>query len=100
MDKQSGISRRELLRGTAAASAGIAAVGLMGTNFAHAQGSDKLRVGLVGCGGRGTGAAGDCVNHSENVELVAMADVFGDRIDSCRAKLKEDLKDGYKVTDD
>src|SRR5687768_5509096 len=101
MDKQSGISRRELLRGTAAASAGIAAVGLgsLGTNFAFAQGSDKLRVGLVGCGGRGTGAAGDCVMHSENVELVAMADAFEDRLNECKGKLRGELKDKFKVTD-
>ena len=50
-----GLSRRSFLKTTAA----TAAVVGLGTNFAFAEGSSKLRVGLIGCGGRGTGAAQD-----------------------------------------
>src|SRR5262245_31580065 len=99
MKKQSGITRRELLRNTAAASATVAVAGL-GANFAFAQGSDKIRVGLIGCGGRGTGAAGDCVNHSPNVELVVMGDAFKDKLDNSKNSLKESLGERFKVTDD
>ena len=93
------LSRRDLLKTTATLSAAVAFASL-GTNFAFAQGSDKIRVGLIGCGGRGTGAAGDCCNSNENVQLVAMGDLFKDHMDDARAKLKDDLKGNYAVTDD
>ena len=48
---------------------------------------DVIRVGLVGCGGRGTGAARDALRGSEGVELVAMGDLFPDRLEACRANL-------------
>jgi predicted dehydrogenase len=54
-----------------------------------ASGSDTLRIGLIGCGGRGTGAARDCLRGSDGVELVALGDVFSDRIERCRASLAE-----------
>ena len=47
---------------------------------AHAAGADLLRVGLVGCGGRGTGAASQALAADPNVKLVAMADAFEDRL--------------------
>ncbi len=47
---------------------------------AHAAGSDVLRVGLVGCGDRGTGAATQALAADSNVQLVAMADAFEDRL--------------------
>jgi predicted dehydrogenase len=57
----------------------------------------KLRAGLVGCGGRGTGAALDFLQAGPNLEIAALADVFQDRIDACRARLKE--KAGVEVPD-
>jgi predicted dehydrogenase len=49
----------------------------------------KVRAGLVGCGGRGTGAALNFLDAGTNLEIVALGDVFQDKIDNCRAKLKE-----------
>ena len=49
--------------------------------------SDTLRVGFIGCGGRGTGAAGQALNADKNVVLTAMGDVFADRIQSSLAAL-------------
>lgn len=46
----------------------------------YAAGNDVLKVGLVGCGGRGTGAAGQALQADKNVKLVAMADAFEDRL--------------------
>jgi predicted dehydrogenase len=77
------LSRRGFLH----ASAAVAAGGVLGTNFAFAAGSDRLRVGLVGCGGRGTGAAGDCASAAEGVEIYALGDLFSDRLESCRRRL-------------
>lgn len=48
-----------------------------------------LKAGLIGCGGRGTGAAINFLNAGSNLQITAIADVFQDRIDSCRKALKE-----------
>ncbi|MEX1212512.1 MAG: Gfo/Idh/MocA family oxidoreductase [Balneolaceae bacterium] len=48
-----------------------------------------LRAGLIGCGGRGTGAAINFVDAGPNLEIVALADVFQDQLDGCRKNLKE-----------
>ncbi|HEV2295069.1 MAG TPA: Gfo/Idh/MocA family oxidoreductase [Tepidisphaeraceae bacterium] len=92
------LSRRSMLKATAAASA-LAATGALGTNFAHAQGSMKIRVGLIGCGGRGNGAARDCAGPNENVQIVALGDVFQERIDKAKQQLA-DLGEKFAVTDD
>ncbi|MHC4842571.1 MAG: twin-arginine translocation signal domain-containing protein, partial [Planctomycetota bacterium] len=71
------ISRRDFVK----ASAAIGAVAILpGKEKLFAQGSDKLRVGIIGCGWRGTGAAMDCVHSSPNIEILAMADLFSDRL--------------------
>jgi predicted dehydrogenase len=63
-----------------------------------AAGSDKVRVGLIGCGGRGTGAAKDCVNSSDNVEITAMGDLFQDHLDKSLAELSREVDDKVSVT--
>jgi predicted dehydrogenase len=103
MTRASGITRRDILKRSATttiAAAGVAALAGVGSNFAFAQGSDKLRIGLVGCGGRGTGAAQDSLSSNDNVELVAMGDLFPDRLESSRQRLREKLADKVKVSDD
>jgi predicted dehydrogenase len=52
-------------------------------------GSDAIRIGVIGCGGRGTGAVEDAINSSKGVTLVAMADAFEDRLTSSRTRLTE-----------
>ena len=71
-------SRRDFLK---TSSAVAVATGLGITRSAHAAGSDQIRIALVGCGGRGTGAAVNALNAQPNVKLVAMADTFRDRLD-------------------
>ena len=87
-------SRREFLK-----SSGIMTTGLMTgaavagqlavARSAHAAGSDVLKVGLVGCGGRGTGAALQALKADKNTKLVAMGDAFPDAIQSSLANLKK-----------
>src|SRR4051812_3186389 len=84
-------SRREFL--TTAALAGTMAA----LPAVHAAGGDVLRVGLVGCGNRGTGAAAQALNADPNVKLVALADAFEDRLQQCLAILREDAKVSAKV---
>ncbi len=99
-DTGSGLSRREFLKVSAGAVAGSLVASLPIHAFAHAQGSDRLRVGLIGCGGRGTGAAVDIVNAGEGIEIYAMGDIFPDRLNASRQILAEQIKDRLNVTDD
>jgi predicted dehydrogenase len=86
---------------TAAATAALAIPGAP----ALAQRADKIRVGVIGCGGRGTGAAKDCLTAAERVELVALGDLFPDRLAKCRESLAKmvtedpSLKPRIKVDD-
>jgi predicted dehydrogenase len=66
----------------------------------HAAGSDTLRVGLIGCGGRGTGAAQNCATAAENIRIVALGDVFKSQLDGCREALRQSIKDKYEVADE
>ncbi len=93
----SALSRRDFIKTSAALGAASLAVG---TNRIFAAGSDKVRIGLIGCGGRGTHDATKCLNSTENVELVAMGDLFKDRLDRCRRTLTRNLKDKVKVPED
>ncbi len=79
------VSRRTFLNTTAAAAAVMAWPG--SAHGFHIWGSDVIRVGVIGCGGRGTGAAGDCLRGAEGVELVALGDLAPDRLAECRAQL-------------
>ena len=64
---------------------------------AHAAGDDTLKIGLVGCGGRGTGAAAQALNADKNVKLVAMGDAFADRLDGSLANLAGDPQLAAKI---
>jgi len=88
-----GMTRRGFIKTTAAAglAAGLSRLG--GMERAFAAGSERLRVGLVGCGGRGTGAVLDCLAADGGVEVVALADVFQDRIDDALVFFKEKAGD-------
>ncbi len=95
-----GVSRRDFIKTSALATAGLSA-GLMASgDYAFAAGSDTIRVGLVGCGGRGTGAARDAVVSADGVDIVAMGDLFENRLDKSRAALAEEIGDKLKVTDE
>lgn len=83
------LSRRDFIKTTSAAT--LAAM-IPTTGVMFASGSDKVRVGLIGCGGRGTGAAIDCINSSSNVVITAMGDLFQDRLESSLKRLTEKSK--------
>ncbi|MHC4532403.1 MAG: Gfo/Idh/MocA family protein [Planctomycetota bacterium] len=81
------ITRRELLK-SSAISAGALVLGGSTVPLAEARGSDTIRVGVIGCGGRGSGAANDCVKSSPGVEIVALADAFEDRLKTLKKQFK------------
>ena len=68
-------TRRDFLKSSAAVSAAALATKVSGSG-AYAAGSDKIRVGLIGCGGRGSRDTVNCVNSTDGVELYAMGDLF------------------------
>lgn len=82
--------RRNFLQTSGAVVAAGAALGELSlSRSAHAAGSDVLRVGLVGCGGRGTGAAVQALQADPQTRLVAVADAFADAVESSLANLKK-----------
>ncbi|HOZ47817.1 MAG TPA: Gfo/Idh/MocA family oxidoreductase [Candidatus Hydrogenedentes bacterium] len=95
-----GITRRDFAKASAIASFAILSSrsGLAETN------SDTLKVGLLGCGNRGSGAAINMLEGKNNVKLVAMADLFQDRLDSARNAIKDhkdpEVTSRYAVEDD
>lgn len=83
-------NRRDFLKTTSAlAAAGTLTGGLSIARGAHADGDDVLRIGLIGCGGRGTGAAVNAMRADKNCKLVAMADAFDDRLQRSLKTLKK-----------
>ena len=79
--EKSTASRRDFLRKSAVAVGGAVAAKFGAVPAVHAGGSDEIRVGLIGCGGRGTGAAENVLTSAPGVRLVAMGDVFKDHLD-------------------
>lgn len=88
--------RRDFLKTTAAIAGGtvLSSVPLVG---AFAAGSDVIKVALIGCGGRGTGATFDALSSGFNIKVVALADAFKDNLDSTYKTLKDKWQDKIDV---
>jgi myo-inositol 2-dehydrogenase / D-chiro-inositol 1-dehydrogenase len=83
-------SRRKFLKATTVA--GMTATGgLVLVRNVHAAGSDILKVALIGCGGRGSGAIRDCLNADPGIRVVALADAFEDRVKRAADGLRKDF---------
>jgi predicted dehydrogenase len=93
-------TRRDFLKTATTAALGTAIV--PGTNVFAGQrvaGSDAIRIGVIGCGGRGTGAVDDAISSSPGVTLVAMGDMFADRLTESRTRLTEKFGASIDVGD-
>src|SRR5690349_5600320 len=96
-----GLSRRTFLRtATVAAVGGAVASGLDFVPGAYAAGSDEIRVGLIGCGGRGTGAARNVLAAAKGVRIVAMGDTFKDRLEESKKSLTDKLGPAFQISED
>jgi predicted dehydrogenase len=94
-------NRRDFLKTTSTlAAAGALAGRLSLTQSAHAAGDDLLKIGLIGCGGRGTGAAVNALGADKNCKLVALADAFADRLDGSLESIKKQMGDKVAVEPD
>src|SRR5262245_26363588 len=92
------LSRRQFLANSATTA--IAAAYLNFPQKTYAANGDTLKVGLVGCGGRGTGAAAQALAADKNIVLTAMADAFEDRLKSSLEILKKQAQDRIQVDPD
>jgi len=92
-------NRREFLKRSAGAASAAALGSLTIGRSAHAAGSDIIKIGMVGCGGRCTGAAGNAMSVDPGVRLVAMTDLFADRVQQKRAVLKAQKPEQVMVDD-
>ena len=93
-------SRRQFLVQSGALAGAALAGGSAIQRSAHAAGSDVLRIGLIGCGGRGSGAVASALSVSPAARLTAMADAFDDRMQTARKALKKRKPDQVAVDDD
>jgi myo-inositol 2-dehydrogenase/D-chiro-inositol 1-dehydrogenase len=92
-----GTSRREFLRTSVVAASAATAGTLDAARFARVAGSDILRVGLIGCGGRNAGAAVQALTADPGARLVAVGDIFQERIQDKLAAIRQKKGDQVQV---
>jgi predicted dehydrogenase len=93
-------TRREFLKTSALIGGALAAPAILPTSILGDQTTDTLRIGLIGCGGRGSGAASQALNADKNVVLTAMGDAFEDQLQRSLQGLQKDHAEKVKVTPD
>ena len=91
------LSRRNFVKRTTLATTGILSSGLPVGAMANVNGNKKLKIALVGCGGRGTGAIVQALQADENTELVAMADAFQDSVENSLKAVQEHFDGVMKI---
>jgi predicted dehydrogenase len=94
---KNGITRRNFVKTAAITAPAIAFPSISFSGGRKSQAQQKIRLGLIGCGGRGTYDTINCLNAAPGVELVAMADLFRDQLDKSYQKLKEEVGDKVNV---
>jgi len=90
--------RRNFMKQAGAVAAGL---GVLGANLprAYAAGDETLKIGLIGCGGRGSGAAVQALSTKGSVKLVAMADAFADRLEGSLAEIQKSFSSAPERVD-
>ena len=92
------IKRRFFIKSSSLIAGGLVLPSFKIERMANNVNNKKLKVSVIGCGGRGTGAAVQALRADDNVELIAMADAFEDRLENSLAAIKEEM-DGEKTID-
>ncbi len=97
-ESQTGTSRRSFLQTSTATVVGGALAGNLAlSRSAHAAGDDVIKIGLIGCGGRGTGAANQALSTTGPVKLWAVGDAFQFRLDGSIQTLQRNIKDKERI---
>lgn len=89
------MDRRNFVKAGAAAAIGGIALDALPLRAVPASSKAPIRIGLIGCGGRGTGAAVQALSTNQDVQLVAMADAFADRVDDSYRNLINTAEDSW-----
>ena len=84
-------TRREFVKNSSLLAGGLLAAPLFSKANYFSGADDTIKIALVGCGGRGTGAASQALSTKQNVKLVAMADAFQDRLDNSYKSISEEI---------
>jgi predicted dehydrogenase len=96
----SSVTRRDFLKTSATATATMAALGALDiARVAHAAGSDTIKIGMIGCGGRAAGAAAQILTADKGARLVALCDILKDRVEAKRNELKNHAPEQVAVPD-
>jgi len=98
-DLKNRITRRDFVIKTAVTAPVIAFPSISYAGSLGSQSQQKIRLGLIGCGGRGTHDTINCLNAAPGLELVAMADLFRDQLDKSYDKLKQEAGEKVNVPD-
>jgi len=93
-------NRRQFLLTSAMAGGALAMPGVLSPRLFAETGAATLKIGLIGCGGRGSGAANEALNADKNVVLTAMGDAFPDRLQNSLKELQAAQPNKVKVTPD
>jgi predicted dehydrogenase len=98
-------NRRDFVKNSSIIAGGLLATSFLPeTSMFNSSVADTIKIAIIGCGGRGTGAVVQALSTKQNVKLVAMADAFKDRLDSCYQEITSDdmahLKDKIDVPAD
>src|SRR6478752_4279535 len=98
-DASNNHSRREFVKQSSLLAGGLIAAPLLSRANFFSGADDVIKVAVIGCGGRGTGAAMQALRSKQNVKIVALVDAFRDNIDKCYNSLtKEDKSDPTAVS--
>jgi predicted dehydrogenase len=89
---EQGESRRDFLKAGTLAAGTVLTTSLF-PGGVYAAGSDEIKVGIIGCGGRGTGAGENVLQSAKNVTIVALGDAFEDRLKGCQRRLESFVKE-------
>jgi predicted dehydrogenase len=100
MTNPSSTSRRQFLKTSALAGGALIAPAILRGQAPSAGEGPTLKIGLIGCGGRGTGAASQALNADKNVVLTAMGDAFEDKLKASLESLRHEAPDKIKVEED
>jgi predicted dehydrogenase len=82
------LTRRDFLKSSALTASAVAVASIDISRSAHAAGSDTIKVGMIGCGGRNSGAAVEALTADPGARLIAMCDIFRDRVEQKREEIK------------
>jgi predicted dehydrogenase len=89
-------TRRDFVKETSLLAGGLMAIPVLSQANYFSGSADTIKIAVIGCGGRGTGAAVQALSTKQNVQLVAMADAFRDRLDTSYKNITNALKEDGK----